>query len=199
MKEAARVIARHPDDSIRFQYSSYVAVRTRMNEARVLQEIEGAIPDTGRAVSDNRPSGTTVARIPRLDRSERDLLRHLMAGTASREQVSPDLFEADDAFRLATRLLDAGRHGEPGRPIPLSGIEDRALAAMARRLAVLEDPLLPLADVLAHLEARFATRRKAELRLRVDSLDRDSDPEGYSQALQELIVLMQRSARTGEE
>ena len=199
MKEAARVIARHPDDSIRFQYSSYVAVRTRMKEARVLGEIEGATPDTGRAVSDDRSSATPAPRIRRLDRSERDLLRHLMAGTASREEVSPDLFESDDAYRLASWLLDAGRHVEPGRPILLSGIEDRALAAMARRLALLEDPLLPLADVLAHLEARFATRRKAELRLQLESLDPDSDWEGYSQARQELIRLTERSARTGEE
>ena len=199
MKEAARVIARHPDDSIRFQYSSYVAVRTRMNEARVLREIEGAIPDTGRAVSNNRSSATPAPRIRRLDRSERDLLRHLMAGTASREEVSPDLFESDDAYRLATALRAIGRHVEPGKPIPLSGIEDLPLAAMARRLALLEDPLLPLADVLAHLEARFATRRKAELRLQLESLDPDSDWEGYSQARQELIRLTERSARTGEE
>ena len=194
MKEAARVIARHPDDSIRFQYSSYVAVRTRMNEARVLREIEGAIPDTGRAVSNNRSYATPAPRIRRLDRSERDLLRHLMAGTASREEVSPDLFESDDAYRLATALRAVGRHVEPGKPIPLSGIEDLPLAAMARRLALLEDPLLPLADVLTHLEARFATRRKAELRLQLESLDPDSDWEGYSQARQELIRLTERSA-----
>ena len=199
MRAAAALIARHPDDSTRFQHASYVAVRTRMREDRVLGEIGRTL---GRTEGDARRSESvsrTRPRVPHLDRSERDLLRHLMAGTAARERVTQDLFEEDNAFRLARWLLEAGRHLEPGTPVPLAGIEDQAMAAMARHLAVMEDPLLPVADVLVHLEGRLATRRKAEMRLRLDSLDRDSDPEGYSQTMQELIALMQLDTRAGEE
>ena len=198
MREAALLIARHPDDSDRYQHASYVAVRTRMREDRVLGEVTNVL---GRTREDPRHDRVVTRTRPRrrLDRSERDLLRHLMAGTVSRDRVTQDLFEDDDAWRLADRVLEAGRHLEPGMPVPLAGIEDQTMAAMARRLVVMEDPLLPVEDVLDHLEHRFADRRKAELRLRLDSLDRDSDPDRYSHTMQELIALTQRNTRPGEE
>ena len=199
MREAASLIARHPDDADRFQHALYVAGRTKMSEARVLEEVGRALPNARGDVEKSRASTRMPPRNRRLDRAERDLLRHLMAGTARRESVTQDLFEDEHAFRLARWLLEAGRHLDPGTPVPPTGIEDQAMSAMARRLAVLEDPLLPVEDVLAHLEARFATRRKAELRLRLDALDPDSDPEGYSQTMRELIALMQRNARTSED
>ena len=199
MREAATLIARHPDDSTRFQHASYVAVRTRMKEDRVLGEIAKVMGRTGEDPRTNQVVANSRTLNRPLDRSERDLLRHLMAGAVERERVTQDLFEEDHAYRLARWLLEASRHLEPGTPVPLAGIEDQAMAAMARRLAVMEDPLLPVADVLAHMEGRYIARRKAELSLRLDSLDPDSDAEGYSQTMQELITLVQRDAQPGEE
>ena len=199
MREAAGLIARHPDEADRFQHAFHVATLTRMDEARVLREIENALGRPKGVARESRTAARAQPLIRRLDRSERDLLRHLMAGTVARERVTEDLFDEDDAWRLADLLLQAGRHLAPGEPTPLVDIEDRAMAAMARRLAVMEDPLLPVSDVLVHLEARSVNRRKAELSLRLDSLDRDSDPEGYSQTMQELIALMQLGTQVGEE
>ena len=199
MREAAALIARHPDDADRFQHARYVAVRTSMDHGRVLAEVGKALGRNTQGAATNRGVDRTLSRRHRLDRAERDLLRHLMAGTVARERVIQELFDEDDAWHLAVRLLELGRHLEPGTAPPLTDIEDPHMAAMARRLAVMEGPLLPIADVLTHLESRLADRRKDQLRLRLDAIDRDADPEGYSQTMLELIALMERDSRPAEE
>ena len=74
------------------------------------------------------------------------------------------------------------------------------MAAMARQLMLMEEPILPVEDVMAHLEDRSISRRKAELRLQLDSLDRESDKDAYSHTLEKLIRLLERSpSRSGEE
>ena len=196
MREAAALIARHPDDADRYQHALYVARRTWMPEGRVVREIARA--GGGRDTGDG-PAPEPVRRPRRVDRAERDLLRHLIAGTAPPDQVVPDLFEHDAVYRLAALLLEVARRSAPGAPLRVTEIEDQDMAAMARRLVVMEDPPMPVEDALTHLVGRLAKRRKDELRLRLESIDRDSDPEGYSQTMNELIALMERDPRSGEE
>ena len=124
-----------------------------------------------------------------LDRSERDLLRHMIAGSAPRDRISGHLFEDPRALGLARRLREAGRHLAPGTAVPLSGIEDRRVAALARSLAVLEEPLIPVTHVIAHLEERYAKRHKDELRRRLDSIDPTTDRKEYIAILGELEKL----------
>ena len=199
MREAAALIARHPDSDDRHQHAIDVARRTHFDSGRVLREIDNV---AGRADEAPPDDGTVPAnRTPghRLDRSERELLRHLLRGEAPRDRITQNLFQDERAYRLAAWLLDAGRHLAPGVAVPLDGIEDRAMAAMARRLAVMEEPPDPVADVLAHLEKRYRDRRKEELSRRLESLDPGADPEGYSQSMAELIALLQSEPRSEEE
>lgn len=196
MREAAALIARHPDDADRYQHALYVARRTWMPEGRVVGEIARA--RGGRDTGDG-PAPEQARRPRRVDRAERDLLRHLLAGTAPPDRVIPDLFEHDASYRLAGLLLEEARRFEPGTPLRVTEIEDPDMAAMARRLVVMEDPPMPVEDALSHLEGRLARRQKDELRLRLESIDRGSDPEGYSRTLNELITLTERDPRSGGE
>ncbi len=198
MREAAELIARHPDEVARYQHALYVAGRTHMSIDLVQAEIQrnAAAGRGGRSQGRPRTSGRPAAPRPRasgaMDRSERDLLRHLMAGTAERDRVSPDLFEHDQAAVLARWLLEEGKHLDKGVPVPLDGLKDQAMSAMARRLAIMNTPLLPFEDVMSHLEGRAVGHRKDELLVILGGIDQKKDPEAYSQALAELIALQER-------
>ena len=200
MREAAELIARHPDEAARYQHALYVAGRTHMSIDLVQAEI-GRNAATGRGGrsqgrprTDGRPAAPRPAASGAMDRSERDLLRHLMAGTAERDRVSPDLFDHDQAAVLAHWLLEEGKHLEEGVPVPLDGLKDQAMSAMARRLVVMSTPLLPFEDVMSHLEGRAVMRRKNELRLILEEIDQTKEPEAYSSTLGELIALQERGS-----
>ena len=198
MREAAELIARHPDEAARYQHALYVAGRTHMSIDLVQAEIRRNAAtgrggrSQGRPRTDGRPAAPRPSTSGAMDRSERDLLRHLMAGTAERDRVSPDLFEHDQAVGLARWLLDEGKHLDKGVPVPLDGLKDQAMSAMARRLAVMSTPLLPFEDVMSHLESRAVGHRKDELLVILEGLDQKKDPEAYSHTLAELIALQER-------
>ena len=198
MREAAELIARHPDEAARYQHALYVAGRTHMSIDLVQAEIRRNAAagrggrSQGRPRTDGRPAAARPVASGAMDRSERDLLRHLMAGTAERDRVSPDLFEHDQAVGLARWLLEEGKHLDKGVPVPLDGLKDQAMSAMARRLAVMSTPLLPFEDVMSHLEGRAVGHRKDELLVILEGIDQKKDPEAYSQALAELIALQER-------
>lgn len=199
MREAAELIARHPDEVARYQHALYVAGRTHMSIELVQGEIRrhAATGRGGRSQNRPRPDGRPAPPTRRtasgaMDRSERDLLRHLLAGTADRDRVRPDLFEHDHASEMTRWLLEEGRHLDKGVPVPLDGLKDQAMAALARRLAVMATPLLPFEDVMSHLERRAVGRRKDELLVILEGIDQKKDPEAYSQAIEELIALQER-------
>lgn len=197
MREAAALIARHPDPAARYQHALYVAGRTEMTDDIVQQEIRRNVqgtggPPPGPSGSGARPAQARAAPIREMDRSERDLLRHLMDGTAERDRVHLDLFQQDEAAGLAGWLLEEGKHLEKGVPVPLDGLQDQAMAALARRLAMKAAPLLPFEDVVGHLEKREVGRRKNKLLLMLKEIDKIKDPQAYSQALEELVALQER-------
>ena len=212
MGEAAKVIARHPDEMARHRYASYVAVRTRTGEAAVMAKVRAAPgrPRGGRPKGGRTNGGRPQQAPPREadergpardpERSEADLLRHLMAGAAPDAKVSPGMFDHPGARRLAAWLLEEGRRLPPGTPVPILEIQDRDLAALARRLELMRDPPpLPVEDVLAHLEERSVKRQKAELQLRLESLDRGRDEEEYLRTMEELMILQRRGSGSEEE
>ncbi len=191
MREAAQLLAGHPDEVSRLQHASDVAKRTRTNEDLVLQEINRLRSGRGRSSKQARPVSDFPSQSAQLARSERDLLRHMIAGTASGEQVSDRLFEDEGALRLAGWLREAARNAAPGAAIPISEIEDRRMAVFARELAMAEDPLIPVDDVLAHLESRYTSMHKDELRRRLDSLHPEKQHKEYLAILEELRSLEQ--------
>ena len=193
MREAAELLANHPDEVDRIQHAIDVAKRTRISEELVFQEIAKVRKGGGRPAQEQPIDGVRPPERP-LDRSERDLLRHMIGGTAPLDRVADSLFEDPRALHLARRLREARRHLAPGTETPLSAIEDRRLAVLARSLAVLDDPLIPVADVLAHLEERSANRHKEELRRRLDSIDPAKNRNEYIAILRDLEKL-----RTGNE
>lgn len=193
MREAAELLANHPDEVDRIQHAIDVAKRTRISEELVFQEIAKVRKGGGRPAQEQTMDGVRPVEKP-LDRSERDLLRHMIGGTAPLDRVADHLFEDPRALGLARRLREARRHLAPGKATPVSAIEDRRLAVLARSLAVLDDPLIPVADVLAHLEERYAGRHKEELRRRLDSIDPAKNRNEYIAILRDLEKL-----RTGNE
>jgi len=200
MREAAELIARHPDAAARYQHALYVAGRTHMSIDLVQAEIgRNARPSRGgRSQGRARASGPPAATRPtttrpvasrEMDWSERDVLRHLLAGTAERDRVRPDLFEHDQAVGLVGWLLEEGRHLDKGVPVPLDGLKDQAMSAMARRLAVMTTPLRPFEHVMSHLERRAVRHRKDELLVILEGIDQKKDLEAHTQVLEELIAL----------
>jgi len=197
MRETAVLIARLPKSDERHQHALDVATRTYLDPSEVLQQIAN-IRDQNRQgqPEDGVVPATGVSSQP-LDRSERDLLRHLLKGTAPLDQITEDLFQDELAGRLAMWLIEAGREHGPGVAVPVHNIEDRYMASLARRLAVMEQPLEPVEDVLANLERRRDERYKKELDRKLKSMDPGED--GYSQRVAELIALLQREPRIAEE
>ena len=193
MREAARLLASHPDEVDLIQHAIDVAKRTRISEQLVFQEIAEMRKGSGRSPGQDRTTSDARSASNPIDRSERDLLRHMIAGTAPGERIADHLFEDQRALGLAGMLREVGRHLAPGTAVPLSEIEDRRLATLARSLAVLEEPLIPVADVLAHLESRYANRYKDELRRRLDSIDPAKDRKEYIAILGELEKLRTRN------
>ena len=200
MREAAALIARHPDPAARHQHADYVARRTHMDIEFVQEEIRRNATSgrggrsQGRGRADGRPAATRPAVSGAMDRSERDVLRHLMAGTADRDRINPEPFESDQAAELAEWLLEEGRHLDEGVPVPLDSLKDQSLATLARRLVLMPDPLMPFEDAMSHLEGRAVMRRKNELRLILEGIDQTKEPEAYSSTLGELIALQERGS-----
>ena len=198
MREAAELIARHPDAAARHQHALYVAGRTHTSIDLVQAEIGKNASTGGRgrpqggSRAGGQPAPRRTAAYGAMDRSERDLLRHLLAGTADRDRVSPDLFEHDQVADLARRLLDEGKHLDKRVPVPLDGLTDQSMLAMARRLAVIATPMLPFEDVVSHLERRAAVHRRDELLVILEDIDQEKDPDAYSRIFEELIALQKR-------
>ena len=198
MQKAAELIATHPDAEDRYQHALYVTARTYVDIDRVQAEIERNLSARGEGRSQGRSRTTGRPVSPRLaasvptDQSERDVLRHLMAGTAERDRVNPNVFGHDQAAELANQLLEEGRHLDKGVPVPLDGLKDQALAALARSLALSNAPLLPFEDAMSNLERRAVMRHKNELRVMLEGIDQIKEPEAYSNTLAELIALQER-------
>ena len=200
MREAVDLLANHPDDADRTQHAFDLADRLGFDREYVKHEMQIA-SQRSRA---NRRSGQGDATADiegptkPLDRGERDLLRHMIAGTAPLDRVADHLFEDPLSLALARWLKEASGQLEPSTPVPLSGIHDQRLAALARRLVLMNVPLMPVADALAHLERRYAKRRTVELRRDLRYVDPERNPKEFSSILAELRMLEQ-DLRPGEE
>lgn len=190
------LIARQPDSFARREYARLVARRTGTELDPILSEIERAVgSDRGPRRAD-RPAQTPLRGA---DLAEREVLRHLLAGTAPLDRVRPELFRAPGASAAATWLLEAAAEAGAGQPIPIHDVGDPAVEAMVRRLALVNDPLSPADDVVRRLERRFTDERMAELKRTLATLDPDADAEEYSATFGELIALERTKRQDIEE
>lgn len=195
IRQVVPLIARQPDAIARREYARMVARRTGTELEPVLAEIEKA----ARGAGSRRPRAAASTPVLRgTDLAERELLRHLLAGTAPIDRVDPALFRAAGAEEAARWLVEAARLLAPGTPVQLTAVDDPDIEAMLRRLVVVNDPLAPADDVLRRLERRVKDEQIAGLKRRLDSLDPDADQQEHSATFKELIAL-QRTKRQGTD
>jgi DNA primase len=189
IRRVVPLIARQSDSFARREYARLVARRTGTELDPILDEIERAVATAP------RDRKTTTGGPPSLrgaDLAEREVLRHLLAGTAPLQRVSAELFRAPGAAASATWLID---HSAGGQPVSIHDISDDSIGAMLRRLALVNEPLSPADDVLRRLERRRSDDSIATLKRRLESLDPDRDAQEYSATFNELIALEQAKRR----
>ena len=201
MREAAQVIARHPDPAARDLHARYVAGITRMKAETVQAEIQKKLPKGSgtrrRPYLDGEQhsaSAQALQAVDNMDRVERDLLRHLLAGSAKRDRLQPDLFDDEQAAALVSYLLEAGQHLAEGAGVAIDEIKDPNLSAMAYRIAVLDTPYPPFQELFAHVIARDRGRRKNQLLMMLEDIDKEKDPQAYSKILDKLIILQKEES-----
>ncbi len=185
MRECAALIARHPDRVVQHQYAVYVADRTETPLVDVLSVVKRSTGGRKARTSANSPPPSRPAPAVRLERSERDLLRHLLAGTAEVSRVAVDFFESGAARRLAGWLSEVAQRQGKEVPVSLDGLKEEDLAVLARELSLLEEPIIPFDDAVDHLAKRAIARRKRALMADIKPDDRDR----YLQVQQEVLDL----------
>ena len=191
IRSVVALIARHPDSFARREYARLTSRRTGTELEPILAEVEKATKGAKRYVQTQR---TAPAPLRGADLAERELLRHLLAGTAP-SGVGVDLFQAPGQAEAAKWLLAQGETASPGSPISIHAIGDESIESMLRRLALVNEPLAPADDVLRRLERRRSDEGIAVLKRRLESLDPDVDAQEYSTTFQELIALEQSKRR----
>ena len=190
IREVVPLIARQGDSLARREYARMVARRTGIELDPVLAEVEKAARGLDRPV---QPTSSAAPSLRGADLAEREVLRHLLAGSAPIDRVTADLFRAPGAAAAAQWLLDASE-ASPGTPIPLTNVSDPDIEAMLQRLAVVNEPLSPADDVLKRLERRSLDEQIDVLKRRMGSLD--PEDQEYSAAFEELIALERTKRRT---
>ena len=185
IRSVVPLIARLSDSFARREYARLVSRRTGTELDPILAEVES---EAATAPRHNRATVPTTPALRGADLAERELLRHLLAGTAPVERISTDLFKAPGADDAAAWLLDRVQAASSGA-ISIHDVEDPQMEAMLRRLVLVNEPLAPADDVLRRLERRRSDEGIAVLKRRLESLDAEADAEQYSATFQELIAL----------
>ena len=151
IREVVPLVARQADPFARREYARLVARRTGTELEPILAEIERA----ARGSEGRRPRSSSAPPALRgADLAEREVLRHMLAGTAPLDRIDVGLFIAKGAAQAAEWLITAGQEMPFGTPIPLTDVADDDVEAMLRRLALVNEPLSPADDVVRRLERR---------------------------------------------
>ena len=191
VRALAAIVARHPDPVSRHEYAVMVSRKSGVD----LSVVEDAVARALRS----RPSATappvTVA-IPEAGtgqaRAEREYLRLMLANHPDLEHVdlSPETFQ-DELHRTSfERLAPALAQLAPGDPPQLGeliGDDSSPVGALLRQLALVDEPLPNVQELVNRLEVRRLERDILGLRPGLEALDPES--EVYSQHLQELVAL----------
>lgn len=187
VRAAAALVALHPDPVVRHEYAVLVSRRTGVD----LPTVELAVKEP------NRPARPAPVRIDDrgltgAERSEREVLRLLLANTATIRDLGPtaDLFtvplhrQAFDLIEGIVSQLEPGRDPDLGAAI---GSDERDEAVLLRSLAMQKRPLADADDVMRRLQQEAVERQIEQIQLELANLD--ADDQGYSDLLEQLIAL----------
>ncbi|OFW66081.1 MAG: DNA primase [Actinobacteria bacterium RBG_16_68_21] len=190
VRAVAAVVARHPDRVTRHEYAVFVSRRTGVDLDVVVGAVEAAVPrgESGPARS-ARPSASLTGS----EKAELEVLRLLLANDPGVHGVDlTGVFSRADhlaAYELVAPTVAAMEPGEPPDLGSLLGDDDSDAAVMLRGLAFLDAPLPDADEVVRKVQVGALDRRIQELRLVVEAIDADAEPEAYSARFQELIAL----------
>ena len=198
VKAAAAIIALHPDGITRHEYANGVSRRTGVET----KFVEKAISETRRRSSSARRDGSTdsesVAPVEHTAsyRTELELLRTMLANDIrlSKVEIGESLFsdpETAEAYPTVASLLEGL---EPGSTPDLGdaiGSDDLPHAAVLRRLALDVRPVADPVELVDRLEVFRIDAELQQITRTLQTVDRDTDEQGYSELLNRLVALEQ--------
>jgi DNA primase len=199
VRSAAALVARHPDQVTRHEYSVEVARATGV----ALEVVTSAVDQAVHSVQGQRSPGSSSAAVEPLsgqEKAERDLLRLMLANHPDIRDAGIDesLFTGGEhlaAFRLLAPALEGLAPGAPPDLGALLGDEAaRQVAPMLAALAMSAGPQIEdidVGEVVRGLQARALDRRLEQLRRRMIETER-AGGDTPSDLLEELIALERR-------
>jgi DNA primase len=199
VKAAASAIALHPDAIARHEYANGVSRMTGVET----KFVEQAIRDARRRSSSQSPDAVddSDAMVPIQHtasyRTELELLRTMLANDVRLKdaEISETLFsdpETSQAFPTVQSLLASL---EPGVTPDLGasiGSDESPYAELLRRLALDARPVSDPAELVRNLDVYRIDAEISSINRSLQTVDRDSDEEGYSELLNRLVALEQK-------
>jgi DNA primase len=198
VKAAAAAIALHPDAITRHEYANGVSRMTGVDT----KFVEDAVRDVRRRSSSGRPNARSDSELDVLVqhtatyKTELELLRTMLANDdrLAGVEIRASLFsdpETSEAFPTVESLL---KGLEPGATPDLGaaiGSDDSPHAELLRRLALDVRPVSDPAELVDKLDVFRIDGEISSITRTLQTVDRDSDEQGYSELLNRLVALEQ--------
>jgi DNA primase len=198
VKAAAAAIALHPDAITRHEYANGVSRRTGVDTKFVEQAIRDERRRSSSSRRDIEPDSDAAPPIEHTatHRTELELLRTMLANDVRLTGLGIDesLFsdpETSEAFPTVQSLLEGV---EPGTPPDLGaaiGSDESPRANLLRRLALEVRPVADPVELVAKLDVFRLDEEISSITRTLQTIDRDSDEQGYSELLNRLVALEQ--------
>jgi DNA primase len=199
VKAAASAIALHPDGTTRHEYANGVSRMTGVETKFVEQAIRDARRRSSSQSRDatNDPDVTVPVQHTASYRTELELLRTMLANDVRLKDVTitGTLFsdpEASEAFPTVQSLLEGL---EPGTTPDLGasiGSDESPHAELLRRLALDARPVSDPTELVSNLDVYRIDAEISSIARSLQTVDRDSDEQGYSELLNRLVTLEQQ-------
>jgi DNA primase len=197
VKAAAAAIALHPDAITRHEYANGVSRMTGVDT----KFVENVVRDVRRS-SSGRPNARTDSELDvpvqhtATYKTELELLRTMLANDdrLAGVEIRASLFsdpETSEAFPTVESLL---KGLEPGATPDLGaaiGSDDSPHAELLRRLALDVRPVSDPAELVDKLDVFCIDGEISSITRTLQTVDRDSDEQGYSELLNRLVALEQ--------
>jgi DNA primase len=198
VKAAAAAIALHPDAITRHEYANGVSRMTGVDT----KFVEDAVRDVRRRSSSGRPNARSDSELDvpvqhtATYKTELELLRTMLANDdrLAGVEIRASLFsdpETSEAFPTVESLL---KGLEPGATPDLGaaiGSDDSPHAELLRRLALDVRPVSDPAELVDKLDVFRIDGEISSITRTLQTVDRDSDEQGYSELLNRLVALEQ--------
>jgi len=198
VKAAAAAIALHPDAFTRHEYANGVSRMTGVDKGFVEQAIRDVRRRSGSSQRGPQPDSDSAPPIEHTATyaTELELLRTMLANDVRLTglEISDSLFsdpETAEAFPTVQSVLEGL---EPGTTPDLGaaiGSDESPQAEVLRRLALDVRPVADPAELVAKLDIFCLDDEISSITRTLQTIDRDSDEQGYSELLNRLVALEQ--------